>query len=58
MITLLVYLKNVKKPFEICFESASAFDKFNFELKVSDVSIVTVGPLSFSKSEFKYCLQK
>lgn len=58
MINVLIYLRDVKKPFEVCFESASAFNKFNFELKAADVSIVTVGPLSFSKSEFKYCLQK
>lgn len=58
MITILIYLKNVKKPFEIEFENKSALNKFYFGLTATDTSIVQVGPLSFNKSELRYCLQK
>lgn len=58
MLTLLIYLQNTRRPFEICFENEKTLNKFYFELQANDVQIVRVGNLCFNKSIFKYCLQK
>lgn len=58
MKTILIYLKSSKKPFEITFESKTKLEKFYAELQIQDIGIITVGPLSFARNEFLYCLQK
>jgi len=58
MKTLLIYLKNIKKPIQIIFESKTKLDKFYEELNNNETTFIEVGPLTFMKSELICCLQK
>ena len=58
MKTILIYLKSEKRPFEISFENKSKLEEFYDSLTNNEIQILHVGPLVFTKSEFKYCLQK
>ena len=51
---VLIYLKGKKKPFEIEFDKANR-DKF-FNALTHD--LITVGPLTFLRNDFHYCIEK
>lgn len=56
--TLLIYLKCKRGPFEIEFKSLEKYNNFLTALLSNETQIIEVGPIIFAKSEFAYCLQK
>lgn len=50
-VTLKVYLKNVHKPFIFEYDSK---DKIDLEKQLLTHDVITIGPITFLRSEFKY----
>lgn len=50
-VTLKVYLKSVRKPFIFEYDSK---DKIDLEKQLLTHDVITIGPITFLRSEFKY----